>query len=70
MKYLFVSLIIINFIDPPPTTGITGPRIHPVHQRMWLHQQRMQESHRRRLYPRLTTVHKFVYLFITPLIYQ
>ncbi|KAK0079936.1 hypothetical protein PV325_000623 [Microctonus aethiopoides] len=46
-----------SYHDPPPTTGMTGPRIHPVHQRMWLHQQRMQESHRRRLYPRLTTVH-------------
>ncbi|XP_043272380.1 E3 ubiquitin-protein ligase Arkadia [Venturia canescens] len=40
----------------PPTTdgpaGMPHPRIHPLHERLWLHQQRSQESHRRRLYAR------------------
>uniref|UniRef100_A0A0C9QIA6 RING-type E3 ubiquitin transferase n=1 Tax=Fopius arisanus TaxID=64838 RepID=A0A0C9QIA6_9HYME len=41
----------------PSTAGSTGSRIHPVHQRMWLHQQRMQETQRRRLYPRSSALH-------------
>lgn len=34
-----------------------GGRMHPNYQKMWLLQQRVQERHRRRLYPRSSTVH-------------
>ncbi|XP_034938218.1 uncharacterized protein [Chelonus insularis] len=39
------------------TTGLSSPRMHPVYQRMWLLQQRIQEIHRRRLYQRRSVVH-------------
>ncbi|XP_015174906.1 PREDICTED: uncharacterized protein LOC107065574 [Polistes dominula] len=35
-----------------PTTGTTSSRMHPVQERLWMNQQRVQEVHRRRLYPR------------------
>ncbi|XP_020706736.2 E3 ubiquitin-protein ligase Arkadia isoform X2 [Athalia rosae] len=35
----------------PAVIGVPTPRIHPVHERLWLNQQRIQEMHRRRLGP-------------------
>ncbi|XP_057338956.1 E3 ubiquitin-protein ligase arkadia isoform X1 [Microplitis mediator] len=43
--------------DAPGTIGLSGTRMHPVYQRMWVLQQRIQEIHRRRLYQRSPAVH-------------
>ncbi|KAL2747143.1 E3 ubiquitin-protein ligase Arkadia [Vespula maculifrons] len=39
------------------TTGTTSSRMHPVQERLWMNQQRVQEVHRRRLYPRSSSHH-------------
>lgn len=39
------------------TTGTTSSRMHPVQERLWMNQQRVQEVHRRRLYPRSSSYH-------------
>ncbi|XP_011142321.1 E3 ubiquitin-protein ligase Arkadia [Harpegnathos saltator] len=39
------------------STNITRPRMHPVQERLWMNQQRMQEVHRRRLYHRSSSHH-------------
>lgn len=38
---------------PEPAPGVPAPRMYPVHERLWLNQQRIQEVHRRRLDARL-----------------
>ncbi|KAI4488773.1 hypothetical protein M0802_011283 [Mischocyttarus mexicanus] len=40
-----------------PATGTTSSRMHPVQERLWMNQQRVQEVHRRRLYPRTPSFH-------------
>ncbi|XP_063992054.1 dual specificity protein kinase splA isoform X2 [Diachasmimorpha longicaudata] len=44
---------------PPNAGGSTGYQIHPIHQRIWLRQQRMQETQRRTLYSRLSALRYF-----------
>lgn len=44
----------ITLADAP--TGTTS-RMHPVQERLWMNQQRVQEVHRRRLYPRSSSHH-------------
>ncbi|XP_032676346.1 uncharacterized protein LOC116846522 isoform X2 [Odontomachus brunneus] len=44
-----------SITDAP--TNITRPRMHPVQERLWMNQQRMQEVHRRRLYHRSPSHH-------------
>lgn len=39
------------------STNVTRPRMHPVQERLWMNQQRMQEVHRRRLYHRSSLHH-------------
>ncbi|KAK2588852.1 hypothetical protein KPH14_001721 [Odynerus spinipes] len=38
-------------------TGTSSSRMHPVQERLWMNQQRVQELHRRRLYPRSSSHH-------------
>lgn len=45
-------LTIISYsrsLHSPEAPGAAGPRMHPIHERLWLNQQRIQELHRRRL---------------------
>ncbi|XP_029158212.1 uncharacterized protein LOC114930568 [Nylanderia fulva] len=39
------------------STNVTRPRMHPLQERLWVNQQRMQEVHRRRLYHRFSSHH-------------
>lgn len=42
---------------PDASTGMLRPRMHPVQERLWRMQQRVQEVHRRSLHPRFSTHH-------------
>ncbi|XP_011349734.1 E3 ubiquitin-protein ligase Arkadia isoform X2 [Ooceraea biroi] len=39
------------------SANVTRPRMHPVQERLWMNQQRMQEVHRRRLYLHRSSLH-------------
>lgn len=39
------------------SANVTRPRMHPLQERLWVNQQRMQEVHRRRLYHRFSSHH-------------
>lgn len=39
------------------STNVTRSRMHPLQERLWINQQRMQEAHRRRLYHRFSSHH-------------
>ncbi|KAG7213040.1 hypothetical protein KM043_002371 [Ampulex compressa] len=46
---------LMSVIDP--STGMPRTRMHPVHERLWINQQRLQEMYRRLLYQRSSSHH-------------
>jgi len=59
VKFFFIIIVHID-----ASTNVTRPRMHPVQERLWMNQQRMQEVHRRRLYHRSSLHHGLVLVLL------
>lgn len=50
-----MKILLLFHLDA--SANVTRPRMHPLQERLWVNQQRMQEVHRRRLYHRFSSHH-------------